>query len=121
MDKIVIKGLKVFAYHGVNAVEKENGQNFIVDVILHADLSSACKSDNLSDTINYATVRKTITKTLTDNRYDLIEAAAGNTAQAILTEFPKVKTVEITLKKPEAPMNAEFDYVAVNIKREQLA
>ena len=119
MDKIIIKGLEIFAYHGVNDEEKEQGQNFVLDITLWADLLQACESDNLEDTVNYAAVRKTVTRVMTENRYDLIEAAAENTAQAILDEFPKISKVEITLKKPQAPMNAEFDYVAVDIMRQR--
>ena len=29
MDKIIVKNLNIFAYHGVNPEEKENGQNFV--------------------------------------------------------------------------------------------
>ncbi|MBQ8077343.1 MAG: dihydroneopterin aldolase, partial [Eubacterium sp.] len=32
MDKITIKDLKLFAYHGVNPEEKESGQNFFIDI-----------------------------------------------------------------------------------------
>ena len=31
MDKISIKGLRLFAYHGVNPEEKENGQTTLFD------------------------------------------------------------------------------------------
>ena len=58
MDKIVIKGLRVFAYHGVNPEEKENGQTFELDITLHTDLSRAGMTDDLNDTINYASVAK---------------------------------------------------------------
>ena len=37
METIRIKGLKIFAYHGVNPEEKENGQNFVLDLTLCAD------------------------------------------------------------------------------------
>ena len=52
MDKIYIRGLRVFAYHGVNIEEKEKGQPFVLDVTLEVDLSRAGQSDNLSDTVN---------------------------------------------------------------------
>ena len=32
MDKILIRDLKIFAYHGVNEEEKINGQNFVFDI-----------------------------------------------------------------------------------------
>ena len=51
MDKILIKGLKLFAYHGVNPEEKEQGQNFIFDIAISVDISKACFSDNVNDTV----------------------------------------------------------------------
>lgn len=60
MDKIIIKGLKFFAYHGVNPEEKEQGQNFIFDIILHVNINKACHSDNVEDTVSYAKVVKTV-------------------------------------------------------------
>ena len=62
MDKIHIRGLRVFAYHGVNAEEKEKGQPFELDVTLAADLSRAGQSDDLSDTVNYAKAAKLIVR-----------------------------------------------------------
>ena len=56
MEKIIIKGLKLFAYHGVNPEEKENGQNFILDITAELDADAAKKSDNIDDTVSYAKI-----------------------------------------------------------------
>lgn len=115
MDKIWIKGLRIFAFHGVNPEEKENGQNFILDICLQADLSAAKQSDFLLDTVNYAQVRKTVDRVFTAQGYDLLERAAKVVCNAVLQEHPAVREITLVLKKPEAPMDAEFDYVAVEI------
>lgn len=115
MDKIQLKGLEIFAYHGVNPEEKENGQPFLLDITLCADLSAARQSDRLDDTVNYAAVRKTVQRAFTAEKYDLIERAAHVVCQAVLAEHPRVQEICLTLKKPQAPMNAKFDYVAVEI------
>lgn len=119
MDKIYIKGLEIFAYHGVNPEEKENGQRFLLDLTLHADLAQARQSDRLEDTVNYAAVRKTVQRAFTGEKYDLIERAAQVVCEAVLAEHPKVRRVDLLLKKPEAPMNAKFDYVAVELAVER--
>lgn len=41
MDQIRIKNLKIFAYHGVYEQEKEQGQNFVVNAVLHTDTEMA--------------------------------------------------------------------------------
>lgn len=119
MDKIIIKDLKIYAYHGVNPEEKIEGQNFIFDIECKADLSEPCKTDNVDDTVSYAQVIKLVRKVFIAEKYDLIEKAAQVVADAILDNFEKIEKVKITLKKPEAPMKADFGYVAVEIKRER--
>ena len=115
MDKILIRDLKIFAYHGVNEEEKINGQNFVFDIDLFVNMTKACYSDDVNDTVSYAKVIKTVTKVVTEKKYNLLEKAAD----AILEEYSDVSKVKITLKKPEAPMKADFSYVGVKIERER--
>lgn len=119
MDVIKINGLKIFAYHGVNPEEKETGQNFVFDIDIYVNMTTACFSDNVDDTVNYAKVIKTVTRAFTSQKFNLIERAAQVVADAVLEEYPEVFKVNLTLKKPEAPMKADFNFVAVNIVRER--
>lgn len=119
MDKITIKGLKLFAYHGVNPDEKEKGQHFIFDIDYYVNIAKACHNDSINDTVSYAAVVSVISKAFTAEKYDLIERAAQAAADAVLDSFEDIFKVEITLKKPDAPINADFDYVAVSITRER--
>lgn len=122
MDKIIIKGLKLFAYHGVNPEEKVDGQNFILDITAKLDATKAKLSDNVDDTVSYAKIIKTVIAVFTAQSYDLIEAAANKVGMEIMKTYPQLQSVTVLLKKPEAPIKAEFDYVAVEetITREQM-
>ena len=117
MDKILIRNLKIFAYHGVNPEEKENGQNFFIDIDAFADVKEACKNDDLDCTVSYAKIIKTVRRVFTENKYDLIEKAAQTVVDGIFNEYPKIQKVRILLKKPEAPIKADFDYVGVELER----
>lgn len=119
MDKILIRDLKIFAYHGVNEEEKINGQNFIFDIDLYVNMTKACYSDDINDTVSYAKVIKTVTKIFTENKYNLLEKAVQVTADEILEKYPEVFKVDLVLKKPDAPMKADFSYVAVAVSRER--
>lgn len=119
MDEIIIKGLKIFAYHGVNPEETENGQEFELDITLFADLEKARRTDDLEETINYAKARKVINAAMTEKPYKLIERAAEEVANRLIENFPKLLSVEVLLKKPNAPMSGVFDYVAVKIKKDR--
>lgn len=116
MDKIVIKGLRVYAYHGVKETEKEKGQPFELDVALSVDVSAAGQSDDLAQTVNYSKVTKRIVAVMQSEKNDLLERVSTRVAEMILTEFP-VNEVTVLLKKPRAPIAADFDYVAVEITR----
>lgn len=117
MDKIIIKDLKVFAYHGVNPEEAQYGQNFLLDITASVDISVPCRSDSIEHTVSYAAIIKSVRRTMTDKNCKLLEHAAQRVADALFEEFEPIKKLHITLKKPEAPIKAEFSYVAVEIER----
>lgn len=122
MDKIIVKGLKLFAYHGVNPEEKVDGQNFVLDITAELDTKKAQYSDNVDDTVSYAKIIKTVRAVFTEKSYDLIEAAANRVGVAVMQTYPEISRVTVILMKPEAPIKAEFEYVAVEqtITREQM-
>ena len=116
-DAIVIKDLQVFARHGVLPEEQRLGQRFAVDVTAFLDLRRAGASDDLANTVGYDALIATVTQTLTQRRFRLIEAAAEAVAQAILSGFARVERVAVELRKPAAPIDAVFAHVAVRIER----
>ena len=121
MDKIIIKDLKIFAYHGVNPEEKENGQPFVIDLTAELDLSVPCQTDDVNDTVSYAKIVKTVTACFTAESCDLLERAAEVVCQTVLRQYKKIAAVQITLKKPEAPIQADFGWVGVELRRERRA
>lgn len=116
MDHIYIKGLRVYAYHGVKPEEQEKGQPFELDLALAVDLLRAGRTDDLADTVNYSAVAKLAVATMQSEKNALIERAATRVAEAILSSFP-VEEVTVRLKKPRAPVAADFRYMAVEITR----
>lgn len=119
LDRIIVKNLKIFAFHGVNPEEKQDGQNFFIDIICDCPLRKAGKSDDIEDTVSYAKIVKTAIAVFTAEKFDLIERAADKVACAVLETYIPIASVTVTVKKPEAPINAEFDYVAVEITRKR--
>lgn len=117
MDEIKLTGLKIYAYHGVLKEEKEKGQDFLVDITLHADVSKAGKTDDLSLTTDYGEMALFAIKVFTGKSFDLIEAAAENLADSLLLSYDKVQAVTVTVHKPSAPIEAEFEDVSVTVTR----
>ncbi len=122
MEKIIIKGLKIKANHGVLLQEKENGQLFILDMVAEIDVRKAQISDDLNHTVSYASMIKTATEVFTEQSYNLLECVANKVGTEILKEYPKLKSITVTVKKPDAPIDADFEYVAIEdtVTREQL-
>lgn len=117
MDKMYIKDLEVYAYHGVNIEEKNMGQRFLISIDLWLNLREAGKSDDLSKTVNYAELCHNVEKEFTKTKYDLIETCIEQLAQYILLNYEPVEKVKILLKKPWAPIGKPLDYAAVEIER----
>jgi dihydroneopterin aldolase len=116
MDEIRIEGIKGFGYHGLFPEEKKNGQEFIVDVTLHTDLSSAGARDDISATIDYGAVAARVKALIETDSYDLIERLATVIAERLKLEF-SIPEVTITVHKPNAPVDLEFKDISVTIRR----
>jgi 7,8-dihydroneopterin aldolase/epimerase/oxygenase len=116
-DTIFITGVVIHARHGVMDHETEVGQRFVIDLELSIDLSNSSVTDRLADTVSYSHVVSTATAAFKDANYKLLERAAGAVADAILTSFPKVSAVKVTVHKPHAPIAAIFDDVGIVLTR----
>jgi 7,8-dihydroneopterin aldolase/epimerase/oxygenase len=117
-DRITLRGLVVRGYHGVFEHERTDGQDFVVDVALDVDTSSAARSDNLADTVDYGAVAATVAAVVSGEPVNLLETLAGRIATACLADA-RVTSVEVTVHKPNAPIPLTFDDVAVTITRER--
>jgi len=117
MERINIVGLELFAFHGVNPRERQHGQVFLLDMLLEADLTRACGSDNIEDTVNYAKVIKTAAAAFTGQPCNLIERAAEISARAVLEGFPMVEAVTVRVHKPDAPVKLTFEDISIEIYR----
>ena len=116
MDRIRIKNLKIPARHGVYEFEKEKDGTFELDIELYLPLLKAGKSDRLEDTINYEDIISTATKAFTEKQYTLVEAAAQSVCDRLLNDF-KIDKIKIGVRKPHAPIDADFDTVEVRLNR----
>jgi 7,8-dihydroneopterin aldolase/epimerase/oxygenase len=113
---IELRGLEVFAHHGVHAHEKERGQTFLIDVVLEARSADATRSDRLQDAIDYGAVADRVVELASGGPYDLLERLAGVIADDLIATMPAVR-VAVTVHKPEAPIAHPFTDVAVTVER----
>jgi len=115
-DRITLRGLRVFAHHGVLEHERRHGQEFIIDAVLWLDTSPAAAADDLTRTVSYADIADRLVSLASGPPVQLIETLAERLAAACLSE-PLVQEAEITVHKPHAPIAQLFSDVAVTVRR----
>ena len=117
-DQLAVRGLEIHAHHGVFDFERRDGQVFVIDLLLGYDARRAGASDDLSDTVDYGTLVADVKKAAEQDPVDLIETLGERIAQVCLTRR-QVEWVEVTVHKPDAPIEATFRDVALTIRRTQ--
>jgi 7,8-dihydroneopterin aldolase/epimerase/oxygenase len=118
LDEIALTGLRVRGFHGVFAHERRDGQDFVVDVVLHVDTRPAAASDDVADTVHYGELAEDVAAIVAGDPVDLIETLAQRIADAAVAR-PAVHRVRVTVHKPQAPIPLAFADVSVTIVRER--
>ena len=116
-DRIELKGIEAFGYHGVFPEEKRDGQTFYADIRAELDLEAASNSDALYDTVDYGAIVDLVIEDIQSEPCDLIEHLAGRIADRILFEFHKINRISVTIHKPSAPVKGNVLDIAVTIER----
>jgi len=117
-DIIRLKDITIFGFYGVSPQEREVGQKIQIDLELHSDLTAACTSDALQDTINYETVYTTVMELVDEGkRYRLLETLGEEICDAILKRYPVAK-VEIRLRKLNLPFPNNLSHIEIQLTRE---
>ena len=118
MDRITLSGVTAVGHHGVFDFERREGQPFVVDAVLHLDFAKAATSDDVRDTAHYGEVAERIKDWITGEPLNLIEALAVRIADDLLGRF-SIEAVDITVHKPQAPIEVPFGDVTVSVHRER--
>lgn len=115
-DQLAVRGIEVYAHHGVFEHERRDGQTFVVDLVLGVDTAPAAAADDLSMTVDYGSLVTDVVAAVEKDPVDLIETVAQRIADVVLSR-EQVEWVEVTLHKPHAPIEATYSDVALTIKR----
>ena len=101
LDRIHIRDLTVHCIIGFKEWEREKKQEVLINVCLHADLLSACRSDRVEDTVDYKTLKNNIIEVVEKSDFQLIERLAEVISDLCLAD-PRVERVDVTVDKPGA-------------------
>jgi dihydroneopterin aldolase len=116
LDEIVLTGLTVFGRHGVYTHEREEGQEFTIDLRLRLSLEQAAASDEVGDTVHYGELAEKVAAVVAGEPVNLIETLAERIADVALADA-RVQNVSVTVHKPHAPIALSFSDVSVTVHR----
>jgi len=115
-DTIRLTGVRARGNHGVFEHERQDGQDFVVDVAVEVDARTASGSDDLADTVHYGVLAEQVVAEIERDPVDLIETLAERIAAAVLTHRA-ARATEVTVHKPQAPITVPFTDVSITIRR----
>lgn len=116
MDRIFIRDLALRCIIGIFPEERREKQDVVINVEMHCDLHKAGKSDDLKDTVDYKSIKKSILRLVEASHFQLIESLAEKIAAIALGE-DKVQQVVVTIDKPGALRFAKASAVEITRKK----
>ena len=99
---ILLKEIRCYAYHGVAPQENLIGNEYLIDLKLKVDISKAARTDEVTDTVNYAEVHQVIKN----------EMAIPS---KLLEQFPCIEEIELRLSKRNPPMGADIESAGIEL------
>ncbi|TMI74658.1 MAG: dihydroneopterin aldolase [Bacillati bacterium ANGP1] len=117
-DRLVLAGMRFFAYHGVLPEERAQGQEFLVDVELEAGLQNSARRDALELTVDYRRAYEIVKTVMEGEPQNLIETLAETIAAKALA-LDRVTAVTVRVRKPQVHLPGPLDYSGVEIRRER--
>jgi dihydroneopterin aldolase len=115
-EKVTLKNIDCMGSVGVSDWERKVRTRLAIDIEIQADLSKACKSDDLNDTISYAKLYDLAYEVVTRKHHNLLESLAQEIADAVFT-LHDCDIITVRIRKPHPPVNGACDYAEVEVVR----
>ncbi len=113
-SKIYLRNVRFHAFHGVLPQEGIVGNDYLVNLVLDYDFSSAMKTDDLQGTLNYAEVYQKVREEMAVPS-KLLEHVAGRIAHRLFSDFPEIQKLQLSITKVNPPMSADSDGAGVEV------
>lgn len=104
------------AHCGVLPEEIGRRQPFAIDVDVDLDLTSASRTDELEETVDYGSLVASIDALAQANRYGLLERFAGDIAELVLSD-DRVHEARVTVRKLRPPVAQDLGSSGVTVRR----
>jgi tellurite methyltransferase len=115
-DRLVVERLEFEGFVGIANSERTTAQPLAVDLDLIFDMSKALATDDVKQTVDYATVVHKIVAVAKQEQFSLIETMAERLAQIIHQEFA-VTELDLWIRKLHPPLTIPVGSVGAHITR----
>ncbi len=115
MGIIKVSNIKVYAYHGCLNEETIIGSDYLVNVLVKANLSKASLSDDLQDTVDYVHINHIVKQEMAI-KSKLLEHVAKRIMDRIFLEISIVNTAEVTVSKVNPPIGGDVENVSITLQ-----
>ncbi len=113
-SQLILSNIRLLARHGVMTQEQMVDALFRVSLTVTADLSVAAKTDRLEDTVSYDALYRIVKREMAVPAM-LIEHVAYRIGHEVISEFPQVEEVDISVTKDNPPMGGDMDGATVRL------
>ncbi len=112
LQRIDVKGIRLFAYHGCMDEESRIGTDYEVNLSVWADLTTSAQTDKLIDTVDYVALNRIVKEEMAI-RAKLLEVVAQRIISRILAEESLVQRVKVSVSKLAPPIQGDVERVSV--------
>ena len=116
---INISKIKCSGKHGIYDHEKQNEQEFLVDI--HINISDFSE-DDINKTLNYEEIVNLVIKFVNTESFDLIETLAKQISEQIVFKYAKnesmLQEIKVTVHKPGTILKDRTEGISVSYREE---
>ena len=116
MNKIALKGMQFYAYHGYYEEEQIMGAYYKLDVTVEVNFSKASQNDQLDDTLNYERIYQ-ICKAIMAVPSKLLEHIVVKIETQLINLNGNIEGLHIVLDKLNPPLGGKVASSQVSIER----
>jgi dihydroneopterin aldolase len=113
---VFVRGLEVYAYHGVPAEERVLGHRYRVEVRLQVR-SSAQWTDDVGDTVDYGAIGQLVERTVRETQFQTLERLGAAVLDALMQSSERVLEAEVGIEKPHPPAPIIAEATGVVMRR----
>lgn len=115
MGKVILNDIRIYAFHGCMEEEKRIGSDYLVQLEVETDMGIAAQSDQLEDAVDYVSLNAIVRKEMS-TRSKLLEHVGQRIINNVLSTFPEVNIVEVTVSKQNPPIGGDIKEVSIRLK-----